>query len=67
MTTYSVFGLLNTTTGALTVAGVVEGAAFSVDTDPNEPGIQRWAASFEADSPTDAEELARDMAEGDSN
>lgn len=63
---YTVFGIVDVNTGGLTVAAVVEGSVSPVDTDPNEgsgSGIMRWASEFEADSPADAEGLAKDQLE----
>jgi len=61
MKTYTVIGLVDTTTGepTLSVAGVVEGEIEMVDKDPgdDETGY-RWADSFTASSPGAAEQMA---------
>lgn len=62
MKTYTVIGLVDTTTGepTLRVAGVVEGEINMVDKDPSDDETgYRWADDFTASSPEAAEQMAR--------
>lgn len=56
---YTVLGLINNDSDELMIAGVVEGDIDCVDTDQG--GYHsRWASSFDADSPDEAEEMAHE-------
>ena len=65
---YTVIGLINNTEcpPTLTVAGVIPGELHCVDTDPWQwESAQRWADSFEATDPNDAEAKAHQQVDGD--
>jgi hypothetical protein len=55
---FTVFGLVDLGSQELTVAAVVEGDVPAVDDDSSDGDTMRWAQSFEAESPEEAEELA---------
>lgn len=63
MKTYTVFGLIEQSTGGLLIAGVVEGAVDSADSGDTDSAYQRWADSFEAEDADHAEVLAYEAVE----
>ena len=62
---YTVIGLRDNTSGTLTVAGVVAGRVDMVDADTGSEHAQRWAQSFLATDPGDAENQAHDAIDRD--
>lgn len=56
---YTVIGLVDDE-GRLTVAGVIEGKHNTVDSQLDSTGGQRWASSFYAADPDEAEKFARE-------
>lgn len=57
---FTVIGLVDNTSGELTVAGVVRGDVSMVDTFAGTHEAQRYATSVTADNPADAEQVAQD-------